>query len=592
MRKKGKKEKHNKLRKKLASAIVSFFVFTVFLSVKVYAEGTADEYINVYKNNADILENNSIISSAIRSLLWYITKAIVFIADASEKLYDTAFGFIDITLNDKVSAFIDAFKPVIVGIMALSLLYLGFVFILSHDKKPNLAINICIFALVVTMGTTLFAELNSGILAFKTGVDSITDKKNSSQVYKVIDDNLIDLVDIASLDGSKFKSLVKLDFAHANKNSKDGKDTYYHSGINRETFSQIDYNEVLNYDAAQFNWDTASKKILQNKLNVVVPGKKFTTREVYNGFGWNSGDDADMGNEFYYRYKFHFLNAWISLAALIIIYITMSYKCVRVEFELVVARLLAFLYSAELSGGEKIKKILVFIRDSYILLCITVICIKVYGIMTGIIHSRIDNGFVEAVFVLFTAFAVIDGPNLVERLLGLDAGLKSSAARLLAAYGAAKGAAKGVRSGAKGASQKIFGTKSAPPMPNDGKRHGGIIDKLNGKEKEAKGIGKKEWQDRKNKGSNVRSSSASTGTSEGEQPGKSSGDNNPGNAGEKPDVNNSKSSSFMNSKDKHNGSNAGSFMNNKRQEPRSTMPRKSIKNHSKYMDKNSTRGDK
>lgn len=592
MRKKGKKEKHNKLRKKLASAIVSFFVFTVFLSVKVYAEGTADEYINVYKNNADILENNSIISSAIRSLLWYITKAIVFIADASEKLYDTAFGFIDITLNDKVSAFIDAFKPVIVGIMALSLLYLGFVFILSHDKKPNLAINICIFALVVTMGTTLFAELNSGILAFKTGVDSITDKKNSSQVYKVIDDNLIDLVDIASLDGSKFKSLVKLDFAHANKNSKDGKDTYYHSGINRETFSQIDYNEVLNYDAAQFNWDTASKKILQNKLNVVVPGKKFTTREVYNGFGWNSGDDADMGNEFYYRYKFHFLNAWISLAALIIIYITMSYKCVRVEFELVVARLLAFLYSAELSGGEKIKKILVFIRDSYILLCITVICIKVYGIMTGIIHSRIDNGFVEAVFVLFTAFAVIDGPNLVERLLGLDAGLKSSAARLLAAYGAAKGAAKGVRSGAKGASQKIFGTKSAPPMPNDGKRHGGIIDKLNGKEKEAKGIGKKEWQDRKNKGSNVSSSSASTGTSEGEQPGKSSGDNNPGNAGEKPDVNNSKSSSFMNSKDKHSGSNAGSFMNNKRQEPRSTMPRKSIKNHSKYMDKNSTRGDK
>lgn len=592
MRKKGKKEKHNKLRKKLASAIVSFFVFTVFLSVKVYAEGTADEYINVYKNNADILENNSIISSAIRSLLWYITKAIVFIADASEKLYDTAFGFIDITLNDKVSAFIDAFKPVIVGIMALSLLYLGFVFILSHDKKPNLAINICIFALVVTMGTTLFAELNSGILAFKTGVDSITDKKNSSQVYKVIDDNLIDLVDIASLDGSKFKSLVKLDYAHANKNSKDGKDTYYHSGINRETFSQIDYNEVLNYDGAQFNWDTASKKILQNKLNVVVPGKKFTTREVYNGFGWNSGDDADMGNEFYYRYKFHFLNAWISLAALIIIYITMSYKCVRVEFELVVARLLAFLYSAELSGGEKIKKILVFIRDSYILLCITVICIKVYGIMTGIIHSRIDNGFVEAVFVLFTAFAVIDGPNLVERLLGLDAGLKSSAARLLAAYGAAKGAAKGVRSGAKGASQKIFGTKSAPPMPNDGKRHGGIIDKLNGKEKEAKEIGKKEWQDRKNKGSNVSSSSASTGNSEGEQPGKSSGDNNPGNAGENPDVNNSKSSSFMNIKDKHSGSNAGSFMNNKRQEPRSTMPRKSIKNHSKYMDKNSTRGDK
>ena len=58
----------------------------------------------------------------------------------------------------------------------------------------------------------------------------------------------------------------------------------------------------------------------------------------------------------------------MQLAALIIIFLTMSYKCVRIAFELVVGRLLAYLYSTELSGGEKIRKILVFIRDSYILL--------------------------------------------------------------------------------------------------------------------------------------------------------------------------------------------------------------------------------
>ena len=150
------------------------------------------------------------------------------------------------------------------------------------------------------------------------------------------------------------------------------------------------------------------------------------------------------------------------------------------------ARLLAYLYSAELSGGEKIKKIIVFIRDSYILLIVTAICIKVYVLITGYISSHMNNGLVSAIFSLFIAFAVIDGPNLVERLLGMDAGLKSSTARLLAAYGVAKRVTRvDVRTGSKAAS-KVFGEKTKKPMPADGKRHGGIVEKLNGKTDEKK----------------------------------------------------------------------------------------------------------
>ena len=119
----------------------------------------------------------------------------------------------------------------------------------------------------------------------------------------------------------------------------------------------------------------------------------------------------------------------------------MAYKVTRIAYELVVARLLALLYSAEVSGGEKIGKIFVFIRDSYILLLITTICIRLYGLFNAFITETVDNSFAQAVFIVFAAFCVIDGPNLVEKLLGMDAGLSSSTARMMAAYGAAKGAA-------------------------------------------------------------------------------------------------------------------------------------------------------
>lgn len=114
----------------------------------------------------------------------------------------------------------------------------------------------------------------------------------------------------------------------------------------------------------------------------------------------------------------------------------------RIAFELVVARLLAFLYAAELSGGEKLRKILIFIRDSYILLLVTTLCIRVFYLFNAFITTTIDNTFVQGVLILFVAFSVIDGPNLVEKILGMDAGLSQSTARLMAAYGTVKAAGR------------------------------------------------------------------------------------------------------------------------------------------------------
>lgn len=441
-----KKRKH-RLRYLLIAIAVYILAF-LCSTEETYAE--ADEFINVYLNNMPIMQNNSIIGMALRGIGWVIIKGLVMLASACETLYDTAFGFVDFTTSPTVEIFMEDFKPVLWVLCALSLLALGLILILKHEKKPDVGINIILMILCLTCGTLVFSELGSWTKSFKEGI--MEAGTNTSPVYDVVDNNMVDLVDLGTRDG-RYGSLKNLSY-----DSSGERRDYNNPGINEENFDQIDYNEVLNYKDDVFDWDDDSRTILKNKLVILdASNGEYTTTEVYNGFGWNSGDDADLANQFYYRYQFDFLTGIIELISIALVYFTMSYKCVRIAFELVIARLLSAFYSMELSGGEKIKRILIFIRDSYILLAITTICIKIYALLTDWIQDTVNVGLVQAIFSLFIAFAVIDGPNLVERLLGMDAGLKSSTARILAIGQAAKGGMHAV----SGAAHKASGAFSS-----------------------------------------------------------------------------------------------------------------------------------
>ena len=43
-------------------------------------------------------------------------------------------------------------------------------------------------------------------------------------------------------------------------------------------------------------------------------------------------------------------------------------------------RILAFFFSADVGNGERLKQILYFIRDTYIALCVSVLCVRLFQI--------------------------------------------------------------------------------------------------------------------------------------------------------------------------------------------------------------------
>lgn len=419
------------MNKKLKAATFSLLVFLLSAS-PAFAED-----VSWQKNNAAILTNNSIIDDALRWLAFNITKLFCMLADVCESLWDKTFGFIDLTNYDGVNAIIVQLKPVLVAVTCLCCVALGIMYIVKQEKKPIVQ-NIILGILAVSCSTFVFTTANSLVTSFK---DGIINTGSNTESYQLVNDNIIDLVAI-----DKSGSISSLNY-------NAGKGIKHNAGIQTKSdFEELDFNETLNWSDKSkgqeiYGWSDTFNNYMRYRA-VKVNGT-YTAVENYNGLL-----TSDFGNEFYYRYSFDFWSCILQLFALVLIFLSLSYKNVRIAYELVVSRIMAYMYAADIGNGERLKQILCFIRDTYITLCVSVLCVKLYEVANAAITDFGISGIEKGIVSVFIAYVVIDGPNLVERLLGMDAGLKSSLGRTMAIFGMAK-------SGARIATGAVKGTAGA-----------------------------------------------------------------------------------------------------------------------------------
>lgn len=424
--------------KRIAAIIIGLSVNLLLVSA-AYATDVSWQV-----RNAAILSNNSVVGDGFRYVGWGITKLLAGLGSIAEGLYNKTFGMIDITRYPAIESLIRQFYPVLVALIVLCIAGLGISYIVLQEKKP-LVRNILLVGLVLSSSVYIFTTANGLISSFK---NAVLDEGNKSSVYEIVNNNLIDLVGV-----DKAGNISGLDYSK-------GKGIVHNSGIkNRDTMNDIDITELINYsdkDAGQklYKWsDTFNEYMRYRAVNI---NGEYRPYEIDKGFL-----STTIGNNFYYRYSFDFWTAFLELATIILLYFAMAYKNIRIAYELIVSRFMAFFFTADIGSGERLKQILYFIRDTYIALCISVMSIKIFLIMTEAMPSLGIIGLSKGIVSLFIAFVVIDGPNLSERLLGIDAGLSSSFARTMAIFGMARTAANFGRSGVKSAASSAAKTAMA-----------------------------------------------------------------------------------------------------------------------------------
>ena len=397
---------------------LGFFFFTGF----TYA-ASDEEIISVLSNNSDLFENNGIFTSAIRSLGWIVIKLLVKLSDAAEGLFDAAFGFVDFTQYGPVQNFINSFKPVFIALICLSLVFLGIILILHHEKKPKLVINICIAVLVVSASTYMIDQMN-GMISPEVRSQIISGSSSDQNItYQVVSNSIYDLRYLDTHIGL-------MNVTPENRARRD-----FDSG----QLARIDINEVVKPDDVS----EESKDLVQKTLTTNGDGND-ALEDVNDGVAW-----TDFLNTYYFRYQVSWLQCIIMLLSLIIVYICLAYKTVRILYEIVIHQLMAYLYSANLTDNQKVVKILNSLKDSYITLILVVICMKIYLLAYTFINSLDYGDFTKAFMLLFVALAVIDGPNIVQKITGIDAGMTDGTHKLIAAFSGGRMVAGGLKAAGK-----------------------------------------------------------------------------------------------------------------------------------------------
>ncbi|BCA36972.1 hypothetical protein BwiPL1_53540 (plasmid) [Bacillus wiedmannii] len=437
-----------------------------------------EEILKTIEAFSDYLQVGDIVNYVLRWLGWFLIVGLSLVVDALEGVTDAILGIKGFFNSPEIQNFVDMLYPLFVVLLAISFLYIGYMFIMNKQmNRSQIIINIFITLSVLCL-------LSTGM----TKVDKFTDDAIAvvkSEQKGSLSDEIIkkNITDIAVIDENKWKK--KEDMNPKNH-------------IPEKNIRQIDITEKIDKD-----FEFAKDKKLSDDGQEILKNKR-----VMDGMGVASLAELkdgwfDFFPEKYYRWHWNFWNIFFTLLITGLTLLLVSIKLARLFYELSFNYLLAnILAPADVANGQKLKAVLSNILNIFIATIMIFLSLKLYLIGTAFLHDKL-NGVPYLIALAAFSMAVLDGPAAVERLFGIDIGLKSSWGMLVGGFALGKGIgslanSKPMKSlgnmigkGAKGAAAK---TASAAAMAT-----GGVAGLISGLKKGNESENKESLQDQMKK---------------------------------------------------------------------------------------------
>lgn len=371
-----------------------------------------EEIINILTNFEGDFVIGNIIAYCLRWFGWCIINGLAKLSNGMESITNKIYTLNNFFDSEGIKEIIDSFYPLIFIALGLSIVYISYKLITDREFKGSKIINnITLSVAVIILLPWLMLQLND---ATNYGISAIKEKgsiESSTTADQVIKSNLTDLY---YLDSKNFKV-----------DNNDNK-----NNIPIENIKDININEEID------DKKVGNKDVFKNKIILDGNGKKTTEKLSKEFFG--------LSQEKYFRYNFNFWIISISILCSLLVLLLTSLKVARLVYELAFIKIFAIFYAfADLGSGQGIRQILKHILSVFAVIFTTSILLKIYTLFSGFVSSQSDlDMFAKMIFLIGGSIAVIDAPNIVERIFGIDAGLKSAWGIVAGAYSAAKGASK------------------------------------------------------------------------------------------------------------------------------------------------------
>jgi len=379
---------------------------------------------------------SNLVNDALRTVGWIFVRGLSLLIDSLESLTDDILLIKTFFNNPQVVEFVQTIQPFLYVLLAASFVFTGYLIIFQKKfDREGLLINIFISLMILGLLSPTMKQLNEftdqAVNQVKSGSIFGSEKETISET--ILKENLNDLV---AYDKNGFENYTENDV----KNN-----------VPTKLIKGLQINEV--FDSNKLDVSTTGSKL--SKSFILWDGSEEILGELdQSGLDWN--------NQYYYRYHPNWLTILVTLGVMGFTLFSITYKLARLSFELAFNYVLAILVApADLHSGQKTKKVIQSILNTFLVSMLLFVLIRLYTIGTAYLADTLDGLAYLIALIAFSA-ALIDGPNMVERLFGIDAGLKRGWGVALGAYAVGKGTAK---VGARVAGQTMKNT-SLPTTPS------------------------------------------------------------------------------------------------------------------------------
>ena len=322
---------------------------------------------------------------------WFFIKGLSFLVNKLEDIVDSVTKVTDFFNSPEITALINKFKPLLGLLLVASIIFIGYQLMINKKfDRSRVPINIILALCIVVAMPLAMNKLNT--LSNKV-IGEI--QGNVHFADQIIENNITDLY---LLDEANFP--IKDDGTVGDISPKNN---LGNNNIKIHPNEEVDTSKVKN------------KKVFENEVIFDSTGNP-TLNKIVGLFKW---DDE------YYRFHINFITIIVTLAITAFVMVFTAIKMIKLSIELACSKVMTtFVAVADLSGGQRIRQSINGIISIFVAMISTMLMLKLYVMGTAYLSDKI-SGIGTILAMIGCAIFVIDGPNYIEKMFGVDAGLSS-----------------------------------------------------------------------------------------------------------------------------------------------------------------------
>ncbi|WP_203633247.1 pLS20_p028 family conjugation system transmembrane protein [Lacticaseibacillus suibinensis] len=363
------------------------------------------QVIQVLRAYSDYLHVSNLVSDGLRYIGNLIILGFASLTNVVSDSFRSMYKLLNFWEYSGVKNFLRTYNAAIWALATVAIAWAGLMFI--HNKRVDYQEkgNNFLVALLLFFGTTFFMTQATNMV--NSGISSKSvDSPVVVSLYKSY------ITDVYSLDAAGWKHTgTKATLPNVNKQN---------SINDMGDVKLLNINEKVDtghwYGGSQVSPDGST--ILTRQLSKNHNGKW----ELHNMTGMFKLDDH------YYRYSWSPWYLFFSIACVFSVTLITIFKVIKIEMEIgFIGLLTQGIALTDIDSGKRNRQLITKLRDSFVVLFLLDVLIQFYSLFLGYLnHAGLTPG-TKILAMIGAALFIIDGPNIIQAIFGIDAGVASMA---------------------------------------------------------------------------------------------------------------------------------------------------------------------